>query len=170
MGWLIYGNEHVPNPEAECRRICTWDNDDSKGEVLASCLIGNTFYAASHKTIKATGEVSTLAVVFLIQRSPFGYKDMDETMGPNEASPTRAVLEALPPLPEAPVVTDYDPCWYCDGKGHQVDKSDCHRCHGAGTQPVKEQVDRYAYARSWRQRAWSQFGGEPHGKQLELTT
>lgn len=69
-------------------------------EILASGMTGSTFYAAVRDT--RTGEVD--AFVALTARSKgyynWGYKDMDERMGPNEASAPARVLDLLSPLPE----------------------------------------------------------------------
>ncbi len=165
MGWLIY-DRSVSDPKAECDRIATWSNEESAGEVLASSIVGSTYYAAHRKTTHATGESKTVGIVFLIQRSPFGYKDMDESMGPCESECPRYILELLSPLP----ALEPQDCWHCEGAGvmngprWHVDAQGkpCSTCEGTG------KTDRNAYARNWRKRCWSRFGGEPQGQQLEL--
>lgn len=98
MGWTIYNqSERVADPQAECDRLCTWNNEDSAARVLASAIVGSTYYAAVELE-KRDQAPFVFAAVFLIQRSPFGYKDMDETCGPNECSPPLRVLEKLTPL------------------------------------------------------------------------
>lgn len=96
MGWTIY-NSGVADPQAECDRILTWNSDESSGKVLASAIVGSTYYAAV-ELVKPDRPRIVFAAVFLIQRSPFGYKDMDETCGPNECSPPLRVLQLLTPL------------------------------------------------------------------------
>lgn len=169
MGWIIYGDNRVTDPQAECDRIVTWDNEHSTGRVIVSRLVGNVYYAAHERADKDGSEPNIAGLVLLIQRSPFGYKDMDESMGPSEARAPRApraVLEALPPLPPE----DWSECQTCKGTGilsgpdvsaHYQGKP-CYSCEGAGER------ERHAYARDWRKRCWSQFGGEPQGVQLDL--
>ena len=81
-------------------------------EILASGMTGSTFYAAT-RNVK-TGEVD--AFVALTARSKdwfnWGYKDMDERMGPNEASAPAKVLDLLSPLPECHHEKTY--CKLCD--------------------------------------------------------
>lgn len=68
-----------------------------RGEIVASGMGGSTFYAAVRN--KDSGEV--WALVVLTRRSSgyfnFSYKEMSESMGPNEASAPAKVLNALTP-------------------------------------------------------------------------
>ena len=71
-------------------------------EFVATGTVGRTFYAAVRKP---DGEV--FAVVNLLDRKGdsyynFGYKPMDESVGPVEHEAPRKVLEALTPLPPKP--------------------------------------------------------------------
>lgn len=164
MGWTTYGRS-IADPQAECDRLCTWSNDHVSSRVVTSALVGNVYYAAVERT-EAGGEPRTSAGVFLIQRSPFGYKDMDESMGPTESSCPRSVLEKLSPLP----ARDPKPCSCCDGAGTlqgerwaaSAQGRECFSCDGQGSR------DPHDYARNWRKRCWARFGGEPQGRQLEL--
>lgn len=67
------------------------------GEIVASGMDGSTFYAAVRQ--KDSGEV--WALVVLTQRSSgyynFSYKEMSESMGPNEVGAPAKVLDALTP-------------------------------------------------------------------------
>lgn len=164
MGWTIY-DRSLADPQGECDRLCTWSREGSSGRVVASALVGNTYYAAVDSERAGEGR-ATFAAVFLIQRSPFGYKDMDESMGPCEASPPLRVLEKLTPLPARSPVR----CTTCDGSGKlsgdrwdaRSQGAECMCCKGEGA------TDRHDYARNWRRRAWERFGGEPQGQQLQL--
>jgi len=65
-------------------------------DILASATVRSTYYAAVRQ--RATGKV--FALVCLLNWRPrdrynFGYKDMDETMGPCEAAAPAKVLDAL---------------------------------------------------------------------------
>jgi hypothetical protein len=108
MGWIIYsGREPVADPQAECDRIYTWSNVDGSGRVLESAVVGNTWYGAV-EVEQPSGDYNlqthqvenrrVIAGVCLIQRHPFGYKDMTETVGPREDRCPRSILEKLTPL------------------------------------------------------------------------
>lgn len=174
MGWTEYRNP-VSDPQGELDRIFTWDNADGAGRVLASRINGRdsqgreVYYAALEATDKAAGTTKVVAIITLFSRSPFGYKDMDESMGPYQTACPREILELLTPLP-AP---DPNPpaCATCEGTGklhgprwhEHAQGQDCHACNGTG-----RQRDRHASAREWRKAAWARFGGEPQGTQLAL--
>src|SRR5262245_58024994 len=64
----------------------------------------------------------------------FGYKDMDETMGPNESECPDRILDLLTPLPDAPTGT----CTCEEFRSYH--KGDC---------PL---YDGHEYARNWRNR------------------
>jgi hypothetical protein len=70
------------------------------GEIVACSTVRNVFYAAVRNNDKAAYEPGkTWALVVLIQRTRghynFGYKEMDETMGPYESHAPAKVLDAL---------------------------------------------------------------------------
>lgn len=109
MGWVhCFDGRRKPDGTVdrrfECDRICTWEcrdedgNVTTSGRVLKSAMVGSTYYAAvqNHK-----GDV--WAAVFLTcgrtrhDGTAWGYKDMDETMGPCEAKCPASVLALLTP-------------------------------------------------------------------------
>ena len=109
MGWVHCFNGRLkPNGTVdrkyECDRICTWETRDdngnisSSGRVLKSAMVGSTYYAAVQNQ---KGEV--WAAVFLTcgqtrhDGTAWGYKDMDETMGPREDKCPASVLALLTP-------------------------------------------------------------------------
>lgn len=86
-------------------------------EILASAVIGGTFYAAvknADDAIYEPGRVSALVIVTQWSSGYFNYtwKDMDEFSGPNEATCPDKILDLLSPIPE------------CDH-----DKAYCKLCH-----------------------------------------
>lgn len=108
MGWIIYSDrEPIADPKAECDRLYTWSNVDGSGRVLESAIVGNTWYGAV-EVVKPSGDRNlvshevenrqVIAGVCLIQRRPFGYKDMTEHVGPCEDRCPRSILERLTPL------------------------------------------------------------------------
>ena len=116
MGWTtsfsatfwkdkIVNGRHVSSVDRqkECDRLLTWCRKDdngnviSSGEVLKSTMVGSTYYAAVRNN---KGEV--WAAVFLTcgkwkDGTVWGYKDMDETMGPNEDKCPASILALLTP-------------------------------------------------------------------------
>jgi hypothetical protein len=86
----------------------TWERRDENGNllegrrVLKSVYSGSTYYAAI-EAYDGTGQRrSVTAAVCLVRWNPgarsgeeFGYKDMDEDMGPAEAAAPRSILELL---------------------------------------------------------------------------
>ena len=73
----------------ECDRLLNYKNENIIQETLGSCMKGNVYYAAVHRINKMVNTDIVFAVVFLTYYNPrakkeynFGYKDMDETMGP----------------------------------------------------------------------------------------
>lgn len=117
MGWLIYN--HVPaSIRNEIERLCTWTSKAGRGHPLLICQRGTVWYAAvrsephagrsegmsgggSFETDAAGGYV--FAAVFLTTRQDggWGYKDMDETMGPREAQAPAKLLDMLSPTTSA---------------------------------------------------------------------
>ena len=147
-----------------------------EGEILASRLQGSTFYAA----VRDRKDGTVWAMVVLTSRQTghcnFGYKEMDECMGPAEATCPAAVLDLLTPLPECDhaeqyckhchsLITEQDGQWVCTPTEHQVPECGGPRCwHGypasarqedgkgpfhapGGTAPCST-----CYARNWRER------------------
>lgn len=99
MGWTIYSSdERVSDPQAECDKLYTWSNEVGAGRVLRSALVGNVYYAAVQVDKRASCASYVMAGVCLIQRAPFGYKDMTESVGPNEHNCPREILQLLSPL------------------------------------------------------------------------
>lgn len=84
------------------------------GEILASAMVDGTFYAAvrnrgSHPI--RPGQVWCMVALTRRDRGyhNFGYKDMDEDMGPNEAKCPARVLDLL-----TPATSEYAISWRAD--------------------------------------------------------
>lgn len=94
MGWSTY---HRPAGQTD-REHFTAELETSRHEILDCATVKNVFYAAVRT--KETGQV--WAWVCLIHRAPrdyynFGYKSMDETVGPNAADCPARILDLLTP-------------------------------------------------------------------------
>ena len=95
-------NKYYINRKELCDEIYTHDGDKTKLEVVKSCIIGSTYYAAVKATNKETGHEEIFAGVCLTAINTkeyynFGYKDMDETYGPCQYSCPKSILDLLTP-------------------------------------------------------------------------
>ena len=123
MGWSIYS--HTPaSIRDEITRLCTWGNETGRAYSLQISQKGTVWYAAVRSEPAAgrteTGRDSTgsfetdatgayvFAAVFLTCRDNggWGYKSMDETMGPNEAQAPVKLLDML-----SPTTSEYAQKW-----------------------------------------------------------
>ena len=114
MGWLIYN--HTPaSIRDEIARLCGGENETRRSHAVHISQKGNVWYAAVRVEPKegrlpsghdATGDYETdaagsytFAAVFLTSREggKWGYKDMDETMGPREAHAPLKLIDLLSP-------------------------------------------------------------------------
>jgi hypothetical protein len=83
----------------------TFDSTERSHRVLRSAFVQmRRYYAAVERVEKASGQRSVVAVICLVHYNPrskdghvFGYKDMDETMGPCELDCPAAILDLLTP-------------------------------------------------------------------------
>jgi len=101
VGWTFTHREKgISNKE--------WFQENVVGnsnEVLDMATVGGAFKGIAYSAcrVKETGEV--FAVVFLTQWVPndyynFGYKDIEESMGPAEDNCPKRIFDLLEPLPE----------------------------------------------------------------------
>lgn len=102
MGWLFMRDMGgYATPRSYLDNQFTYARDDHRLMVLASSMVGSTYYAACER-IESSGARAVLAVVCLTRQSTgardgctFGYKDMTETMGPCESDCPAAILDEL---------------------------------------------------------------------------
>lgn len=111
MGWLYMPRSSMgahDTPKTYLDNGFTWERRDENGNllegrrVLKSVYSGSTYYAAI-EAYDGTGQRKCVtAAVCLVRWNPgarsgeeFGYKDMDEDMGPCEISAPRSILELL---------------------------------------------------------------------------
>jgi hypothetical protein len=100
MGWL-YQYDPVENPVAylaekyNCGTL----------QVLAAARVGSTVYMAIRSTEKASAASHVFAAVILIsntRKHGFGYKDMDESMGPCQCDCPARIMRLLTPIADLP--------------------------------------------------------------------
>ena len=105
MGWTT---THVPKGKAGeyLNSIFTCENENTKWEMIKGAFVGwHEHYAAVRITKKDTGLSYVIAVATKIHYYPhdyhnFGYKDMDESMGPFLYNCPESILKLLTPSAE----------------------------------------------------------------------
>lgn len=114
MGWLymqsLGGHQ---GPRAYLDDQFTYSNERVRSTVLRSALVRMRTYYAAVEQLRTDGEREVFAIVCLVRYNPrdregyiFGYKDMDETMGPCEAECPVAILDLL-----TPTTSEYANAW-----------------------------------------------------------
>ncbi|MBD3625423.1 MAG: hypothetical protein HUJ24_08615 [Rhodobacteraceae bacterium] len=125
MGWLFYTDRRVKtyaDEKAEIARLCTFETETRRTELLKACKVGSTWYAAAKVTnldgspmedatyvTDEDGSI-TFGAVFLTRYDEgcWGYKDMEEAAGPVES---RAPLSLLALLSELKDPDSYAHAW-----------------------------------------------------------
>lgn len=105
MGWLFFPKPH--DIKGYFRDQYTFERNGRAHRVLADAIVGTRVYYAAVETI-ADGKREVGAVVNLLSFKPkdpdgmtFGYKDMDETMGPYYHDCPARILDLLTPTESA---------------------------------------------------------------------
>ena len=106
MGWTSMNATHYTSNgtvdrKAECDAVYSGSTDSATWEVLKSCMVGSTYYAAV-KITTVDGVSTVFAGVCLTSVNSkdyfnFSYKDMDETCGPCEDKCPKSILKLLSP-------------------------------------------------------------------------
>jgi hypothetical protein len=114
MGWLYMqslGGHSGPRQYLDAQ--FTYERPDQRVRVLRSSLVKMRTYYAAVEIVPTDGPREVIAVVCLVRYNPrdtegyvFGYKSMDETMGPCEAECPVAILDLL-----TPTTGDYAFAW-----------------------------------------------------------
>lgn len=97
MGWLFTQGqtrrqliEHLTAP---------WETEDRKGSTFKRYCNGNTLFTVAEVVNKHTGEITRYIGVYLMQREQnygWGYKDMDESMGPYQYGCPLSFFDLVP--------------------------------------------------------------------------
>lgn len=98
MGWSFSYGSPNPNMKTEMDRLHNWAEGGTVRRVLRSAMVGSTYYAAVEVS-KPDTPTRVFASVCLTKkaRNEWGYKGMDEGMGPNEARCPATILNLLSP-------------------------------------------------------------------------
>ena len=102
MGWLFMRDlGGHSTPRAYLDNQFTYSREDHRMTVLASSMVGSTYYAAA-ESVESSGDRQVFAIVCLTKTSTgardgctFGYKDMTEHMGPCESECPGSILDEL---------------------------------------------------------------------------
>lgn len=105
MGWdyghaTHYKKGGVIDRKAEVDEHYNWSSDETKAELVRSCMVGSTYYGAVRITNLLTDVSSIHAVVVLTHTESrsyfnFGMKSMSESMGPCEYDCPASILNLL---------------------------------------------------------------------------
>lgn len=118
MGWLYMqslGGHSGPRQYLDAQ--FTYQRPERRVRVLRSSLVKMRTYYAAVEIVPTEGDREVVAIVCLVRYNPrdaegyiFGYKDMDETMGPCEAECPAAILDLLTPTDREHAVAWRDRC------------------------------------------------------------
>jgi len=106
MGWLYMKSlKGHSGPRQYLDAQFTYERPDATSKVLLSALVGmRVYYAAVEQVRKATGAREVWVLICLVRYNPhdpegyiFGYKDMEESMGPYECDCPERILDLLTP-------------------------------------------------------------------------
>lgn len=108
MGWTWTHSENytwggIIDRKAECDALYTWNNEETgdKCRVLKSAMVGATWYGACERTRPGQKPYVFAGVCLTSVDSReycnFGYKDMEESMGPCERDCPVSILNLLSP-------------------------------------------------------------------------
>lgn len=105
MGWLYMQSLGAHSgPRQYLDDQFTYTTETVRSTVLRSALVRMRTYYAAVEHVRADRPREVFAIVCLVRYNPrdregyiFGYKDMDETMGPCEAECPAAILDLLTP-------------------------------------------------------------------------
>lgn len=100
MGWTY--TQKPDNVSQWFKESLTWETKSAKNTCLKTAIKFKEAYAAVETVIKATGERYVWGAAFMLNYTRdyafnFGYKDMDETMGPNISNCPLSILDLLTP-------------------------------------------------------------------------
>ncbi|WP_375458570.1 DUF6927 domain-containing protein [uncultured Enterovirga sp.] len=114
MGWLYMRSLGIhAGPREYLDAQFTFETAEKRCRVLRSALVRLRTYYAAVERMRADGDRQVAAIICLVRYNPndregyvFGYKDMDEGMGPVESECQAAILGLLTPT-EAPYAVEW---------------------------------------------------------------
>ena len=113
MGWLVHDEKlRHETPVQYVTREFTHTSGRGQATVLDAAAVRGTIYAATRNTDTETGRNYVFCAVILFRNSAkhgFGYKAMDECMGPCEVDCPDRIMRKLSPVEDIP-----DPSYAAD--------------------------------------------------------
>jgi len=97
MGWLFTQGQTRRQLIENLTR--EWETEDRKGRTFKRYCSGNTLFTVAEVVNKHTGEITRYIGVYLMQREQnygWGYKDMDESMGPYQHGCPLSFFDLVP--------------------------------------------------------------------------
>lgn len=118
MGWLYMQSlDGYFGPRQYLDAQLTYERPERRCRVLRSALVAMRTYYAALEIVQADGQREVTAIVCLVRYNPrdregyvFGYKDMDEGMGPSGAECPLAILDLLTPTDRPHALAWRDRC------------------------------------------------------------
>lgn len=117
MGWTYLTKNDGQSVTDVFEELCTFESGGYRSRLL-DCAVVSLFtaYAAIERVTIATGKKQTYALVCLLDHAPgerhnFGYKDIDEDMGPYEDQCPERILELLTPTENPRAIEWRGKCW-----------------------------------------------------------
>lgn len=106
MGWTYH--EKPSNVTEWLKDSLTWETEKRKNTCLKTSIKFKEAYAAVETLDKETGKKYVWAAAYMLNYTReayynFGYKDMDETYGPNISNCPASILDLLSPAEEMPI-------------------------------------------------------------------
>jgi hypothetical protein len=106
MGWLFHNDMLQSQTPAEyIAEQYSRETDVYRVNVLATATVGGTIYAAIRNEIKGACAAYVFCGVFLFKNNKkdgFGYKSIDEAMGPCEVDCPDRIMRLLSPVEDIP--------------------------------------------------------------------
>jgi len=107
MGWSYYRPQGRIDRLTECRNV--FGREPSWATIVKDALVDDVYYAAMRST--KTNKVWALIVMTDVADGEFGYKDMDETMGPFYYDCPNTILKLLSPTDNEYAKTWREKCY-----------------------------------------------------------
>ena len=109
MGWTFYRAAYYkPNGQVNRKAEC---DELFEGELIKSAMVGSTYYAAVRNKQGDVWAAVVLTKSNSREYDNFGYKDMDETMGPVYYDCPVSILKALTPTDNKTANEWREKCW-----------------------------------------------------------
>lgn len=118
MGWMFLQKDRGQSIKDFFKQEFNYQKDDGRYGKVIDCAVVNLTAAYITYETNQNGSKEVVALVCLLRFVPrakdgfnFGYKDMDETMGPNECNCPERILKLLTPTSNKNALRWREKCW-----------------------------------------------------------